>query len=127
VGAISKGTFLAPFDQLRLRNWRVQVAIGAWPEELQSTQELRLDVRLRGDWSAAATSDRLEDALDYAGLREGVERWLTGRRWVLLEAFTSELCDYLLAVPTVRAVKVSVEKPAAQAPLRVSCTMQRPH
>jgi len=116
---------LAQSDQLRLRNWRVQAFLGAWPEEWNQPQDLVLDVRLRGDWSAAASSDRLEDAVDYAVLREQVEAWLLGRRWVLLEAFTSDLCSFLLGVNAVKSVKVTVEKPGAQSPIRVSCTLVR--
>ncbi|MEI8092628.1 MAG: dihydroneopterin aldolase [Spirochaetales bacterium] len=116
---------MAPFDELRLENWAIQVAIGAWDEEKAATQQLVLDVRLRGDFSRATATDRLDEALDYAVLRQDCERWLLGKRWVLLEAFTADLCQHLLTPDLVREVTATVLKPAAQAPVRVSCTMTR--
>ena len=114
-----------PLDTLRLRHWSVPVAIGAYDEEQHGTQPLVLDLTLRGDFRLAASTDALEHALDYAVLRTELETWLAGRRWQLLEAFGEDFCAEALRRPLVREVELIVEKPAAQAPVLVSYTLQR--
>jgi dihydroneopterin aldolase len=116
---------LGQYDELRLENWKVQAHIGAWEGEQDQKQELVLDVRLRGDFNLAADTDQLSDALDYDQLRSGCEQWLSERKWVLLETFTRDLCGFFLTQDAVALVKATVHKTAAQAPVKVSCTMTR--
>ena len=52
-------------------------------------------------------------SLDYAALKEDAERWLTGKRWQLLEAFGEALCRHMLEHPIVKRVELTVDKPAA--------------
>jgi len=112
-------------DRIRLSRWSVQAAIGAYDHEKTGTQELVLDLSLWGDFSRAAESDELSDALDYAELKADIESWLAGRRWNLLEAFGQALCRRVLEHPLVRGVELTVDKPAAQAPALVSYTVSR--
>lgn len=112
-------------DSIRISNWAVQVAIGAYDHEKWGTQELVLDLTLQGDFRSAGNSDRLEDALDYAAVKADLEQWIAGRRWQLLEAFGEEFCGRILAHPLVRRVRLTVDKPAAQAPALVSYTLTR--
>jgi len=116
---------LDPSDRIRLSRWSVQAAIGAYDHEKLGTQELVLDLSLWGDFRAAGTSDNLADALDYAELKAGLESWMAGRRWQLLEAFGEDFCRQALAHPLVRRVELTVDKPGAQAPAMVSYTLTR--
>lgn len=112
-------------DRIRLSRWSVQAAIGAYDHEKLGTQELVLDLSLWGDFSRAAASDDLDDALDYAALKDDAERWLAAGRWQLLEAFGEALCRHVLEHPLVKRVELTVDKPAAQAPALVSYTLAR--
>lgn len=112
-------------DRIRIRNWSVQAAIGAYDHEKVGTQELILDLSLWGDFRAPGASDNLADALDYAELKVGLEAWLVGRRWQLLEAFGEAVCAQTLGHPLVKRVELTVDKPAAQAPALVSYTLVR--
>jgi len=103
----------------------VPVAIGAYDHEKLGTQPLVLDLSLWGDFAAAADSDTLADALDYAALRADLEAWMAGRRWQLLEAFGEAVCRKVLEIPLVRRVELTVDKPEAQAPALVSYTLTR--
>jgi FolB domain-containing protein len=114
-----------PLDRIRLSRWSVQAAIGAYDHEKLGTQELVLDLILLGDFSGAGASDDLADALDYAELKAGLESWIDGRRWQLLEAFGEQLCRQALTHPVVQRVELTVDKPAAQAPALVSYTLTR--
>ena len=117
--------FERPLDALRLSRWSVAVAIGAYDHEKLGTQELILDLRLWGNFGPAATSDRLEDALDYAALKTDLEAWMGGRRWQLLETFGEDVCQRVLEQPLVQRVELTVDKPAAQAPALISYTLTR--
>lgn len=112
-------------DRIRLHRWSVQVAIGAYEHEKTGTQELVLDLSLWGDFRRAGLTDDLADALDYAELKSGLEAWLVGRRWQLLEAFGEQFCAQALRHPLVQRVELTVDKPAAQAPALVSYTVAR--
>lgn len=114
-----------PWDQIRIHRWSVQAAIGAYDHEKVGTQELVLDLRLWGDFRGAGASDNLVDALDYAELKAGLEAWLVGRRWQLLEAFGEAVCAQALGHPLVKRVDLTIDKPAAQAPALVSYTLTR--
>lgn len=114
-----------PLDQIRISRWSVWVGIGAYDHEKFGTQQLVLDLVIRGDFRQAADTDRLEDALDYAAVKEGLEAWVRGRRWQLLEAFAEEFCARVLDHGAVEAVTLTVDKPAAQAPALVSYTITR--
>ena len=114
-----------PWDRIRISRWSVQVAIGAYEHEKLGTQELVLDLSLWGDFRAAGTSDQLGDALDYAELKAGLETWLAGRRWQLLEALGEDLCRQVLNHPLVRRVELTIDKPGAQAPALVGYTLTR--
>lgn len=114
-----------PLDRIRLSRWSVQVAIGAYEHEQGGTQELVLDLSLWGDYAVAGTSDDLADALDYADLKQGLEAWIAGRRWQLLEAFAEALCAQALDRPLVHRVELTVEKPEALAPALVGYTITR--
>jgi len=116
---------LEVFDCIRLRNWSVQAAIGAYDEEKAGTQELVLDVKVWGDFRRAAATDELAEAVDYAALRADLEAWIQGKRWNLLEAFGEQFCSRILRTSLVRRVELTVEKPRAQAPLLVSYTLIR--
>ncbi len=112
-------------DRIRISRWSVQAAIGAYDHEKLGTQELILDLSLWGDFTAAGASDQLSDALDYAELKAGLETWMAGRRWHLLEAFGEQFCAEALRSPLVRRVELTVDKPGAQAPALVSYTLTR--
>ena len=113
------------FDRIRISKWSVQAAIGAYDHEKTGTQELVLDLSLWGDFRAASRADELSLALDYAELKGGLEHWLAGRQWQLLEAFGEAFCSRVLEHPLVRRVELTVDKPAAQAPALVSYTLTR--
>ena len=116
---------MARYDQIRLQNWSVHAAIGAYEHEKIGTQELILDLKLEGDFAVAGRSDVLADAVDYDQLRQNLETWLLGRRWTLLEAFAEEVCREVLRLALVRRVRLRVSKPGALAPILVSYRIDR--
>ncbi len=87
---------------------------GAREEERTLGQRFFLDLVVTADVGAALTSDRLEDSVHYGQMIKAVSATFTGRTFNLIEAAAAAVADDLLArFPQVRAVRVTVHKPAA--------------
>jgi 7,8-dihydroneopterin aldolase/epimerase/oxygenase len=64
--------------------------------------------------SAAAGSDRIEDAVDYRAVVACVREVSDGRKFQLLEALSAAIADAVLVRFPVERVKVRVRKPDVQ-------------
>ncbi|MEW6755807.1 MAG: dihydroneopterin aldolase [Candidatus Latescibacterota bacterium] len=78
-------------DILRLRNMRFYAHHGVFAEEGVLGQQYEVDVEVRGDFSRAGHSDRLEHTVDYPRLCALVEEVVTGRRFALVEALAEHI------------------------------------
>jgi dihydroneopterin aldolase len=106
-------------DRITLSSMRYECLIGATPEERSFPQLLEVDLVVEADLSAAATSDILEDTIDYGPLVGLTERTLEGGTFSTLEGLAGTLVRGLLeAAPAAAAVTVRVRKLAV--PLDVS-------
>lgn len=98
-------------DRLELRGLRLLAGVGVLPEERDRAQPVEVDVDLDVDLSAAGTSDRLADAVDYGAAVDEITRVLTAGHVDLLERQASLVADALLALDDrVVAVEVAVRK-----------------
>ncbi|MBX6377184.1 MAG: dihydropteroate synthase [Clostridia bacterium] len=92
---------------------------GVYAEERRG-QLFRVDVELEGDFEAAACSDDLADAADYAGIYEAVRRAVEGEPCRLLETLAARVADEVVAAlgarPGAGWLRVRVHKPAAPLP-----------
>ena len=95
---------------LELRGLRAMGICGALPEERDRPQPLEVDLDVRADLSDAATSDRLDDAIDYGVVCELVERVVVDERFTLLERLASRIAEVVLSDHRVEEVTVSVRK-----------------
>jgi dihydroneopterin aldolase len=84
---------------------------GVLEEERREGQRFLVDVWLDPEGDAGASSDRIEDAVDYRHVVAIVQEVSNGRAYHLLEALTSALADALLEQLGVARVRVRVRKP----------------
>lgn len=119
-------------DTVFLKGLRIESVIGVHAWERAIRQRLEADLELAVDTSAAAASDRLEDAIDYAALAATLERTAATADCQLLEALAARLAEAVFAehgghwlrltlnkpgaVPAARGVGVSIERRAADNP-----------
>jgi 7,8-dihydroneopterin aldolase/epimerase/oxygenase len=82
---------------------------GASEGEQERGQTFFFDVRL--EVSDAATSDRLEDAVDYRDVVRCVREVSDGRRFALLEALAAAAADAIVERFPVERARVRVRKP----------------
>lgn len=99
-------------DVIEIRGIQARGKHGASAEERSQEQRLDIDVRIRLDLSAPARSDRLEQTIDYAMLRERVAGIVREQSFALLERLASELLAMIFEDVRVASGEVSVGKPS---------------
>ena len=115
-------------DCVSLHGIDVYAHHGVHPAERELGQRFIIDVDLFADCTAAALSDDLGQALDYAAAYRLVRETAARTSFQLLEALAGEICRALLAGLAVERVVVCVHKPHAPIPDflgRASVTLAR--
>lgn len=101
---------------------------GVHPAERELGQRFVIDVELFGDWSDAAGSDALSDALDYVTVHRRIREVAAETRFQLLEALAARITATLLGEFALARAVVTVQKPNPPIPNflgRVAVTLDR--
>jgi len=107
-------------DKILLHGVHLDCHIGVPAEERADPQELIADLEMAIDIRRAAASDRFEDTVDYAAVRDTMARVAASRPFALVESLAESLAAAVLhEFALVENVRVLVRKPAALARLRV--------
>ncbi|HEY6527887.1 MAG TPA: dihydroneopterin aldolase [Cellvibrionaceae bacterium] len=100
-------------DWIFIRDLPVDTVIGVFEWERAIQQRLFLDVDLAWDISAAAQSDDLTYALNYAAVAERLKFWAENYSCQLIERLADYLARQLLAEFNTPRVRLTVYKPGA--------------
>ncbi|MEL6198833.1 MAG: dihydroneopterin aldolase [Pseudomonadota bacterium] len=100
-------------DRVVIEGLEITCVIGAWEWERHITQKLVVDLALDTDITAAAASDGLADAVNYAAVAERVEAYVVETQAVLIERLAEGIAQLVLAEFGVSRVCVRVAKPGA--------------
>jgi dihydroneopterin aldolase len=92
---------------------------GVLERERAQGQRFLVDVELELGDTTAASTDRIEDAVDYRDVVAVVTEVSDGRAYNLLEAFASALAEALLVRFPLRRARVRVRKPDVELALPV--------
>lgn len=98
-------------DKISLRGIDVYAHHGVHPAERELGQRFVIDTELWYDCTAAARSDRLEQALDYTRVHRLVSEATAHSSFQLIEALAGHLCTILLRELPLEKVEVTVQKP----------------
>jgi len=115
-------------DRITLVGIDVYAHHGVHPAERELGQRFVIDVALEGDWSRAARSDLLGDALDYVAVHRRIREVAASTSFQLLESLAEAICADLLRRFRIERVVVTVHKPNPPIPNflgRVSVTLDR--
>ena len=105
---------LAECRRLFLRNYEVQTKIGAYESEKVGPQRVIFNVDLFVMLTASTSaSDKLAEVVDYNLMRNTIGRRVAAGHVHLQETLCEDIAQALLDHPSVRAVRVSTEKPDA--------------
>ncbi len=97
-----------------LKDLRIDCVVGIYPHERTGDQPLFVDVEVDGDFAAAASSEHVDDTVDYDHLAAGLTELAVGRQYQLIETFAEEGAALILGRwAAVEAVRIEVRKPNA--------------
>ena len=100
-------------DWIHLRQVEVRCVLGVYPAERKKPRKVRLDVSLECDMRAAATSDHLEDTLNYEVVEAEAIAIAKQGDFFLIETLAERVAEACLKYAQVRSVRVVVDKPGA--------------
>ena len=100
-------------DRIHIRDLRTRCIVGIFPEERREKQDVIINICLFGDLRAAGRSDRIDDTIDYKGLKKEVLRLVETSQYQLIEALAEAVAAACLEHPKVVEVSVTVDKPGA--------------
>ena len=100
-------------DKVYISQLHVETIIGVYDFEKESKQSLYFDVEMLTDIRAAAQSDDINLAVDYAKVSEDIINHTTSKPLELLETLVEQLAELILEKYNVSQIIVKVSKPAA--------------
>jgi len=103
---------LFPMDIIFIDGFRGSTIIGICDDELHAPQPVRIDLAAGLPRSAACSTDRIGDTIDYGEVRAALRDMLETHRFQLLEAFAEAIANLLLTRFGAHWLRVSVTKPA---------------
>ena len=100
-------------DQIHIRDLTCRCIVGINPEERTNLQDVRINVTLHADLTQACLSDRIEDTVDYKGVKQSILALVESSDCYLIERLSQRIADVCLQDPRVQAVRVTLDKPGA--------------
>ena len=100
-------------DRIFITALTAEAVIGIYDWEREVKQRLEIDLEIWMDLRAAATSDAIEDTLNYKSVAKRVLAFVEASRYRLVEALAGEIARIVLEEFEVARVRVTVHKPGA--------------
>lgn len=100
-------------DKIFITALTAEAVIGIYDWEREIKQRLEIDLEVWKDLGAAATSDAIEDTLNYKAVAKRVLAFVEASRFRLVEALAGEIARIVLEEFGVARVRVTVHKPGA--------------
>lgn len=97
-------------DKIFIKQLQLPVIIGVFEEERQTKQTLLLDIELFTNIQPAHKTDRVDDTLNYATVRQALLKWSSITEFQLIESLAEHLAQKVLEVFTVKQVKLTLQK-----------------
>jgi dihydroneopterin aldolase len=100
-------------DIVYLRELKIPCTIGVWDWERRIKQIVVIDLDMATDVSAAARTDRLEDALDYKAVAKRLIEYVGNSEHQLVETLAERVAEIIRTEFKVPWVRVRVNKKGA--------------
>lgn len=109
---------------IHIRDLSLRAIVGVQDFEQENAQEVVINILFDYDASRAAQSDDINDAVDYALIRQAVVHLVASSRFNLLERMAAEILKLVMVDERVNAASVTIEKPhALESAMSVALTM----
>lgn len=100
-------------DIIYLHDLKIDCVLGIWEWERRTTQTVTVDLDLGADVHKAATSDRIEDTVNYKAIAKRLIGFVGESQFGLVETLAEKIADIVLKEFPVRWVRVRVNKKGA--------------
>lgn len=100
-------------DKIFLRALEVDAVIGIWDWERTIKQKVIIDLEMAADIRRAASTDNIEDTLDYKGVAKRIIGFVGDSSFQLVETLAERIAKIVVTEFDVPWVRVSVNKPGA--------------
>lgn len=98
---------------VRIKDLILRTYIGIKEEEINNQQDVRINVCLSYDASAAISNNDIGSALNYRTITKQIIGHVEGNRFALLERMTHEVLAIVMDHAPVRWARVEIDKPHA--------------
>ncbi len=100
-------------DIIFIHDLRVQTIIGIYDWEREVKQTIAVDLEMATDIRKAASSENIEDTLNYKGVSKRLQTFIKESNFQLIETMAEEIAQILREEFHVPWVKVTLHKPGA--------------
>ncbi len=100
-------------DIIFLHDLKIETVIGIWDWERKIRQTVVIDLDMAADIRQAASSDGIDDTLNYKSVAKRLQQFVGESEFLLVEAMAENIADILLKEFAVPWVRVRVNKPGA--------------
>ncbi len=100
-------------DKIIIRDLLLRGILGINPDERVNKQDILINVVMYADISAAATSDNIEDAVNYKSITKRIISHVEDSSDMLVEKLVTDIARLIVTEYPVERVQVRVEKPGA--------------
>ncbi|HEY6644031.1 dihydroneopterin aldolase [Povalibacter sp.] len=100
-------------DKIFLSALSVECIVGIWEWERRVKQTVVIDIEMAADIRKAATSDRIEDTIDYKKVAKRLIAFVGESQFQLVERLTEEIAKVVITEFGVQWVRVHLNKRGA--------------
>lgn len=100
-------------DRIFIRDLGLRCVIGVYEDERRERQDIILNIVMAGNFSPAAQSDDIADAVNYKDIKKAVIKLVGSSQYRLIETLAERVAEVCLQHPKVQQVTITVDKPGA--------------
>ena len=100
-------------DTIFLSDLKVETTIGIWDWERKIKQTVVIDLEMAADIARAASTDSIEDTLNYKAVAKMVQQFVAESEFQLVETMAERIAEKILDDFGIAWVQVQVAKPGA--------------
>ena len=100
-------------DIIYIKDLRIKTIIGIFDWERETKQEVSIDIEFAFDCEKAASSDSIEDAIDYKKISKAVIKFAEESSFKLQESLADGIAKLIKEEFDIKSLKLRVSKPGA--------------
>lgn len=105
--------YTSNMDIVFIRDLKIETVIGIYDWERKIRQMVSIDLDMASDIKKAASSDKIEHALNYKAVAKRLIAFVNDSEYQLVETLAEKICDIVLTEFDVPWVRLTLNKPGA--------------